>query len=249
MAGEIGVGLLAVGVGLGLRHGIDWDHIAAITDVTSTQPSRLRGFVMGTLYALGHATVVVLLGLLAIWASTLLPEGIDAIMERLVGVTLVLLGVWVFWSLLRDPTHFRLRSRWMLLFWTVRRAYQWARGKVTGHRALEPVPAAASYGAVASTVIGMIHGFGAETGSQALILAGAAGATSAFAGSFLLLAFVIGLVISNSFITLGSTLGILGSQARRISYLVVGVLVGAFSLVVGSFFLLGRSSLLPGFFS
>ena len=41
------IGLLALGVGgtvwlmggalaLGLRHGIDWDHIAAITDITST---------------------------------------------------------------------------------------------------------------------------------------------------------------------------------------------------------------------
>src|SRR3990172_8405430 len=43
-------GLLALGVGgslgvlggalaLGLRHGIDWDHIAPITDITSTTPS------------------------------------------------------------------------------------------------------------------------------------------------------------------------------------------------------------------
>src|SRR3990170_1796666 len=41
------IGLLALGIGgslgvlggafaLGLRHGIDWDHIAAITDITST---------------------------------------------------------------------------------------------------------------------------------------------------------------------------------------------------------------------
>ncbi len=66
MDGQIGVGLVALGVGLGLRHGIDWDHIAAITDVTSSQPSRLRGFAMGTLYALGHAAVVLTLGL---WPS------------------------------------------------------------------------------------------------------------------------------------------------------------------------------------
>jgi len=28
--------LIATGLGLGLRHGIDWDHIAAITDITGT---------------------------------------------------------------------------------------------------------------------------------------------------------------------------------------------------------------------
>ena len=33
---EIGIALLGTGLGLGLRHGIDWDHIAAISDVTSS---------------------------------------------------------------------------------------------------------------------------------------------------------------------------------------------------------------------
>src|SRR3954465_14418046 len=30
------VGILLTGLLLGVRHGIDWDHIAAITDITST---------------------------------------------------------------------------------------------------------------------------------------------------------------------------------------------------------------------
>src|SRR5690348_16584269 len=31
-----GIGVLATGLALGIRHGIDWDHIAAITDITTT---------------------------------------------------------------------------------------------------------------------------------------------------------------------------------------------------------------------
>src|SRR5262245_65464236 len=31
-----GFGILVTGFVLGIRHGIDWDHIAAITDITST---------------------------------------------------------------------------------------------------------------------------------------------------------------------------------------------------------------------
>src|SRR3990170_1186449 len=31
-----GLGVLLTGLLLGIRHGIDWDHIAAITDITST---------------------------------------------------------------------------------------------------------------------------------------------------------------------------------------------------------------------
>ena len=33
------VGIVGAAVALGLRHGIDWDHIAAITDITSTTTS------------------------------------------------------------------------------------------------------------------------------------------------------------------------------------------------------------------
>jgi high-affinity nickel-transport protein len=248
MAGELGLGLVALGVGLGLRHGIDWDHIAAITDVTSAQPSRLRGLAMGTLYAIGHAVVVVALGLLAIWAATLLPEGIDGVMERVVGVTLLFLAGWVFWSLVRKPDQFVLRSRWMLLFAAVRSAYRWAISRLTG-RTYPAGEMPRTYGALLSLGIGMIHGIGAETGSQALLFASAAGAATAIAGSVLLISFAVGLLVSNTFITVGSTMGILGAQARRVIYLAIGVVIGLFSLIIGTFFVLGKGSLLPGFFA
>ena len=248
MDGGIGVGLLALGVGLGLRHGIDWDHIAAITDITSAQPSRLRGFVMGTLYALGHASVVLALGLLALWVATKLPESLDAVMERVVGVTLLFLAAWVFWSLFHNPEQFVLRSRWMLLFAGVRSAYRWVMSRVTG-RVYPASEVPRAYGALLSFAIGMVHGIGAETGSQALLFASVAGATTAAAGSTLLVAFILGLIASNSLITLGSTMGVLGAQSGRRTYMAVGVIIGVFSLVVGTFFVLGRGDLLPGFFA
>ena len=248
MAVEIGLGLVATGVGLGLRHGIDWDHIAAITDVTSSQPNRRRSLIMGTLYALGHASVVITLGLIAIVAAAQLPESLDKYMETVVGVTLLTLGVWVFWSLLRHPDHFMLRSRWMLVFAGVRRGYRWAMHHFTGKEYAQDTQPSKAYGGAASTGIGMIHGIGAETGSQALILAGAAGATSATAGSFMLIFFVIGLVISNTMITLASTAGILGAQTHRYIYIGLGVLIGSFSLIIGALFVSQQASLLPGFF-
>lgn len=248
MAAEVGVGLVALGVGLGLRHGIDWDHIAAITDVTSSQPSRRQGFVMGTLYALGHAAVVVALGLLAIWAATLLPEGLDSMMERIVGATLLFLGLWVFWSLMRNPDQFLLRSRWMLLFATIRAIYRWTISKLTG-RPYTSSEAPRATGALVSFGVGMIHGIGAETGSQVLLFASAAAAATATSGSVLLVSFVIGLIISNSLITLGTTMGILSARAKRVAYLGIGVLIGVFSLVIGTFFILGKGNILPGFFA
>ena len=43
----------------GLRHGIDWDHIAAITDITGSQELPRQSLWLGTVYALGHGTVAV----------------------------------------------------------------------------------------------------------------------------------------------------------------------------------------------
>src|SRR5262245_23492322 len=124
-------GLLAIiglGFALGLRHGIDWDHIAAITDITSSAvtnneaeaegqmmavaagapgisiavpiagpPSRWaesrQGLFLVSMYALGHGTLVVVLCLLSIWLVAFLPECVDVLMERIVGGTLLALGV------------------------------------------------------------------------------------------------------------------------------------------------------------
>jgi len=109
------IGLLATSLTLGLRHGIDWDHIAAIADLTSTAETRRRGWLLSLFYALGHAAVVFLLGVLVIAFSTTLPEGTAEWLGRVVGFTLVALGVWVLIELGRKGEDFRLRSRWMLV--------------------------------------------------------------------------------------------------------------------------------------
>jgi high-affinity nickel-transport protein len=113
--------------GFGFRHGIDWDHIAALTDITSSQEEPRRSLWFATLYALGHALVVFVLGFAAIVLAQRLPEGVDAVMERFVGASLVILGCYVFYALARHGREFRMRSRWMLMFTAVRRGAHWLR--------------------------------------------------------------------------------------------------------------------------
>ena len=244
MPAEIGIVLLGTGLGLGLRHGIDWDHIAAISDVAGSQKNRRRSLGMGTLYALGHAVVVVVLGLLAIWFGTMLPDWADGYMEVAVGITLLLLGVWLIWTMARNRGRLVLRSRWMLLFDLAKSGYR----KVIG----KPAPASGpegenrrEYGSGASVSIGAVHGIGAETGSQALLLAAAAGATSALSGSFLLLAFVVGLIVSNTLITIAATAGLVGTNRHHALHTVFGIAVAIFSLVLGSMFVVGTAGSLP----
>lgn len=246
MSTEIGIALFGTGLGLGLRHGIDWDHIAAISDVTSSQNNRTSSIRMGTLYALGHAAVVVVLGLLAIWLGTLLPEWIDGYMDIAIGITLLLLGVWLIWSMSRNHGRLVLRSRWMLAFDFAKSGY---RKLLNRPQANEAGMQRREYGSSASVSIGVVHGIGAETGSQALLLAAAAGATSALTGSLLLVAFVVGLIVSNTLITIASTLGILGTERHHTLHTVLGISIAVFSLVLGSMFVLGTADALPAFFS
>ncbi len=109
------VGLLLTALGLGLRHGVDWDHIAAIADLSGTAESRRRGFLLSMLYAIGHAAVVFGLGTLAIAFGVAIPDSVDSWMGRIVGITLIALGVWILVELVRKGRDFRLRSRWMLM--------------------------------------------------------------------------------------------------------------------------------------
>jgi cytochrome c biogenesis protein CcdA len=272
-------GLLISAFLFGLRHGIDWDHIAAIADITSSQEERGRALWFGTLYALGHASVVFALGVAAIAAGDLLPESLDEVMARVVGVTLIALGVYVFVSLVRHGRDFRLRSRWMLLFSGVRRGARWARERLgrsdrdegTAATATDVDPALwhhghhgrpghhhhrdperddpfMDYGNATSIGVGMIHGVGAETPTQILIFLAAAGSGGTAVGVVVLLAFIVGLLVSNSLITLGSAYGFLSASRNFAVYATVGVLVGLFSLVVGVLFVLGRESVLPAFF-
>ena len=252
MSPEIGIALLGTGLGLGLRHGIDWDHIAAISDVTSSLKNHRRSLFMGTLYALGHAAVVIVLGLLAIWFGTLLPEWVDGYMESAVGVTLLLLGVWLIWSMSRNNGRLVMRSRWMIVFDLGKSAYRKINPKNstnrTGDMTITTDTAKREYGSGASVSIGVIHGIGAETGSQALLLAAAAGATSALTGSFLLIAFVVGLVVSNTLIAIATTAGLLGTDRHHKFHTALGIVIAVFSLVLGSMFILGTADSLPAFF-
>ena len=304
-ASPAGVGVLLTGLVLGIRHGIDWDHIAAITDITSTTAAasaaeaahvaqhhtasgydhghggsvemrahgagseattldppagavrsiarrrlgseQLDAIRLGTLYALGHGAVVIALGIAAISFGALLPDWLDPIMGRLVGFTLVGLGAWVLYSVYRyafGGESFKLRSRWMLVFDGARFGWRRLQARIHGHEHVEPLEMS-SYGVRTAFGVGMIHGVGAETGTQVLLIAAVGGAASAGLGIPMLFAFVIGLLISNFAIVVVSSVGFVASQTRERIYVAVGAVAGVFSLVLGLVFVFGLDAILP----
>ena len=302
-----GLGVLVTGLLLGIRHGIDWDHIAAITDITSTAAAtsaaeaehaqqhrsveghehghggttelqahgaprelprptaagaavadrglrrrslgadQLEAIRLGTLYAVGHGIVVIVLGIAALAFGALLPDWLDPIMGRVVGLTLVGLGIWVLYSVVRfarGEGEFRLRSRWMLVFDGVRYAWRRMGARLHGHEHVEPLEMS-SYGPKTAFGVGMIHGIGAETGTQVLLIAAVGGAAAAGLGIPMLFAFVLGLLISNFMIVVMTSVGFVASQTRERIYVVVGLVAGLFSLTLGTIYLLSLDGVVP----
>ena len=107
--------LLFSAFGYGLRHGFDWDHIAALTDISSVEKSKKRAFLLSSFYALGHAAVVIVLGVAIILADFTLPESVDTTLMYFIGFSLVALGIWVLTGIFSQGSSFRLKSRWMLI--------------------------------------------------------------------------------------------------------------------------------------
>jgi high-affinity nickel-transport protein len=255
-----GIALLFSAFAFGFRHGIDWDHIAAITDITSSQSSRRMGLRFATLYAAGHAVVVFIIGVIAIVVGGSLPDGVDDAMGRVVGVTLIILGIYVVYSLIRYRQDFRMRSRWMLMFSGIRRASRWARGRrkpspemaMAGaggvsheHTHADPF---VDYGTGTSLLVGALHGVGAETPTQVLIFLAAANAGGATAGIITLLVFLVGLFTANTVLAGASASGFLVASKRFGVYATVSLITAAASLVLGVSLLLGKDAWLPVLF-
>jgi len=231
---------------LGFRHGFDYDHIAAITDITGVQTKASAAMRLGLMYALGHAATVALLGCAVIFLQLSLPHGIDRWAERAVGLTLVVLAIYVLSTLATHKEHGAPapKSRAALLItgarWIRHQVAQWRSGEKT------PLPETNwDVNAPAAFGIGIIHGFGAETPSQLalfLLAANLGGKTKGFLG---LTVFLAGLLVMNTLMT-ASAAGLFTTTRQRARWIpILTGLTAVYSLGIGVVFLLGGSDLLP----
>jgi hypothetical protein len=245
---------------LGFRHGFDVDHVAAITDISGSQFRRLRAFVLCGFYAVGHALVVIVLGLGIAWAGWEVPDA-----GRLIGATLVILGLYVLWCAATDR---RPQSRGGLIV----AATRWLRVKLRpttvvehehphGHGAhdrmhdhahapgvdpaLSPSPSpSASLPAVAvSHRHRHRHEAAAPYGTAGAIVVGLVHGVGAetptqvlalAAGTASLAPFLLGLFLANMLVAAVAVVGLTDARLRLLN-----ALVGGFSLCVGIPYLLG----------
>ena len=189
---------------LGLRHGFDYDHLAAISDITAVQRSWLNGLRLGMTYALGHAFTVAALGVVVLELHLGLPVGLDHWTERLIGLTLIVLGVGVVAGMLRNTehghSHSRVESRLAIAvngaLWAA-----WQVRRIWNRQAPKPNRFQWIYTGKSVFAIGMLHGVGAETPSQLALFFLTANLGGTSRGLMGLLAFAIGLITMNALMT------------------------------------------------
>lgn len=231
---------------LGFRHGLDYDHIAAITDISSVQSKARDAMRYGLLYVAGHAATVAILGAAAVAFRIALPPASDRWAERLVGITLLVLGLYVLGTFFRPGTHSHgPRTRITLLVNGVLWVY-WRLSKIFGGTRVEaPQIFKDGYGTTSTFLVGVIHGLGAETPTQILLFLMAANLGGTAAGLLGLLMFIIGLLAMNTLMC-ASAAGIFSAALARPNALrAVTLMTSAYSIIVGVIFLFGSAWRLP----
>ncbi|MFZ0211717.1 MAG: hypothetical protein WBE20_13980 [Candidatus Acidiferrales bacterium] len=230
---------------LGFRHGFDYDHIAAISDITNVEPDRRRAMRMGLLYVLGHAATVAALGSIVIFYQTSLPPAIDNWAERAVGLTLVVLGIYVLGTMFRSGAKTAPKSRIVILVHAFRCLRWRIQRMLHGDAGEKPAAVNWSYTRKSVFLIGVIHGLGAETPSQLLIFLLAANLGGLGRGFLGLGMFLAGLVLMNTLMT-ASAVGVFSVSATRKRLMQAATaLTATYSLVVGTIFLFGSAAILP----
>ncbi len=233
---------------LGLRHGFDYDHLAAISDITAVQRSWASGLRLGLTYALGHAFMVALLGSAVLQMHVGLPQGLDNLTERLIGLTLILLGIGVVAGILRKDAHghrhTRIESRLAIaingLVWAV-----WQLRRIWNPNLQKPQRFQWMYSGKSVFLIGVLHGIGAETPSQLALFFIAKSIGGVAQGMMGLTAFCLGLIAMNAVMTasLGGAFKAGGHHPRF--YDLIAWTGAAYSCVIGAIFLFGISDRLP----
>ncbi len=233
---------------LGLRHGFDYDHLAAISDITAVQRNWLSGLRLGMTYALGHAATVATLGILVLQMHMGLPEGLDHWTEKLVGLTLIVLGLGVVAGIMRKDAHghkhTRIESRLAIAINGVRWLAWWLR-RFRNPDLPRPDRFQWMYNGKSVFAIGVLHGIGAETPSQLALFFLTANLGGTSRGMLGLAAFALGLVAMNALMTASMSSAYKAGGHHPLFYSAIAWTGAAYSLILGVIFLFGMSDHLP----
>lgn len=153
--------VLALGLLLGVRHAIESDHLAAVAALDPARRGLPNALRLGAWWGLGHTLTLLGFGALALALDWIIPAGLAAGLEGVVGLMLILLGGDLLRRLRRDHIRFSVhRHADGHRHWHALREPEHGAGRHR-HRTL---PLATRLRAL---LVGMVHGL---AGTAALLL-------------------------------------------------------------------------------
>ncbi|CAM3812781.1 sulfite exporter TauE/SafE family protein [Cytobacillus oceanisediminis] len=211
---------------IGIRHGLDSDHVAAIADMIGSEGQRNKQLSLGVMYAVGHGAIVLVIGLITLFIGTRLPEEAQLSLEVFVSITLLILGGVILYSIFKNKHEYEFKSRLTIVFEFLSR--------ITEKLGFSEVKASpVSLGLIGAFLIGIIHGIGVESPTQVAAITSAVGFNNLSAATAQLVLFVTGLLLSTICITFVISWGFLKSKLRRKLFLILGSVTGIYSIGLG----------------
>jgi len=206
--------LLSAGLGLGLLHAFDADHIMAVSTLSNKRPSIKQSIKFCVQWAMGHGGVLITLGLLMFALGIQIPESLSFWAERIVGIMLIGLGLWLLFTLWKQSIQMHVHQH----------------GDVTHVHLSKDHGNKHSHTPI---LVGITHGLAGSAPVLALIPAVSQGKLDIALGYIML--FSIGVMMSMFLFgaSLGSLQKWLQSRSNRLFNISRGA-VACFSIVLGS---------------
>ncbi len=94
--------ILLTGLGLGLGHSLDPDHVVAVSALVCNNKSLRKSITSATVWGVGHSAVLLVIGMLVLTLSIVIPPTVLKLFDCAAGVLLIILGVLVVRSLITE---------------------------------------------------------------------------------------------------------------------------------------------------
>jgi ABC-type nickel/cobalt efflux system permease component RcnA len=217
---------LLLALALGLRHALDPDHLMAVSALVAGEDENgtKRAGRLGTIWGIGHALAIVVLGLPVVLVHAVLPEVVQRTAETGIGVIIVVLAIRLLRRWRRGAFHVHVHEHDGDRHAHVH-SHREARGHGHEHAPRTPLQA---------FLIGVTHGVGGSAAVALLLLASVSGRVWATAA---LLIFAAGTAISMGI--LSASFGwLLGRGPLRRRFRLAAVPLGFVGLAFGSLYAL-----------
>lgn len=103
-------GVLLLGLLIGLQHALEPDHVAAVSSLASGNSSRTKILREAVAWAVGHASMLMLVAAPALVFGFLINDALAGWLEFIVGIMLVGLGAHVIRRLIQERIHFHAHT-------------------------------------------------------------------------------------------------------------------------------------------